>query len=152
MAIKGDSPCDHCSSPESNLLDDNCPVCLMRLGELYSPDERAAKSQPLRILGDYELLSEIARGGMGVVYLARQVNLNRQVALKVLPGGQFANENFIKRFRREAEDLASLNHPNVVSIHEVVEGEGQIYFSMDLIKGYSLAETIHDKPLPARQA
>jgi WD40 repeat protein len=152
MAIKGDSPCDHCSSPESNLLDDNCPVCLMRLGELYSPDERAAKSQPLRILGDYELLSEIARGGMGVVYLARQVNLNRQVALKVLPGGQFANETFIKRFRREAEALASLNHPNVVSIHEVVEGEGQIYFSMDLIKGYSLAETIHDKPLPARQA
>jgi WD40 repeat protein/thiol-disulfide isomerase/thioredoxin/tRNA A-37 threonylcarbamoyl transferase component Bud32 len=100
----------------------------------------------------HEVLGELGRGGMGVVYKARHLALNRPVALKMLRAGALAGEQEVSRFRREAEAVARLQHPNIVQVYEVGETGGLPYIALEYVEGNSLAEQLDGTPWPARRA
>ncbi len=109
-------------------------------------------SIPCEMVGDYEVLGELGRGGMGVVYRARQRRLNRVVALKMILAGSHAGPEELSRFRREAAAIACLQHPNIVQVHESGEYQGKPFFSLEFIDGGSLDRKLNAAPLPPREA
>src|SRR6516162_990174 len=113
--------------------------------------KNVSRSMPAAPPG-FELLDEVGHGGMGVIYRARDLKLNREVALKLMLAGQFAGEREVKRFRTEAEAAARLNHPNIVPIHEFGEMEGRPFLSMGLVNGSNLADHLKGNPMDGRPA
>jgi tetratricopeptide (TPR) repeat protein len=140
-----DEPPAHPSEPPATRPWDN-----ERAGESH-PSPAADGAGRVQVPG-YEVLGLLGRGGMGVVYLARQVALNRLVALKMIRAGDEANPADLARFRSEAAAVARLQHPNIVQIHEVGERDGLPYFSLEYVEGGTLARKLQATPQPARDA
>ncbi len=138
--------CQTCGKETTSaLVAAQCPNCLLGAG-LIEDDvtaiDPASGTNALGRVGDYELLEEINRGGMGVVYRAQQISLHREVAIKMILTGRLASPDAVERFLTEARAVARLDHPNIISVYEVNELKGDYFFSMQLIKGGSLAERL----------
>ena len=147
------SACPQCSSVLTpGGVAGHCPRCLGRTVFLEEGTETEANGEAWAVLGDCELLEEIGRGGMGVVYNARQRRLGRLVAVKVLRGGEFAGAEARGRFKAEAENAARLRHPGIVAVYDFGEEQGVCWISMELIAGRNLDDVTRAQPMAATDA
>jgi serine/threonine-protein kinase len=130
----------------------DCADADSQLHTLISPQRTRRKPVPLPVIAGYEILGILGRGGMGVVYKARQLKLSRLVALKMVLAGHSAAPDHLERFRREAQAVAHLQHPHIVQIHDVGEHDGLPYFCLEFVPDGSLEEKLSGTPMPARRA
>jgi len=152
MSAPAPAACSECGAPlpAGASAESSCPRCLLSLG-LSGAAAPASTAAPRRF-GRYELVAPVGRGAMGVVWRARDPSLDRHVALKLIAAGQFADEEEVANFRREARATAQLSHPNAVPVFEVGDHDGQPYFTMELVEGQSMAELVRGAPLPPERA
>ncbi len=151
--------CPVCGRPVATAMPEGlCPACLAQEVLADTPElsvHEEGQKQPLvglRFFGDYELLEEIGRGGMGIVFRAQQLGLNRVVALKVLSGGAAAGREFVHRFHTEAAAAARLNHPHIVAIYEFGEHEGAHFLAMRFMEGGTIQSLGPGRFTPAEAA
>ncbi|MCW1913390.1 serine/threonine-protein kinase [Luteolibacter sp. GHJ8] len=157
MATSSPALCETCGDPLPVSREDggHCSRCLFKTSfgnleeELPSEEDGA---QPWTRIANYELYEEIGRGGMGVVYRARQTGLDRIIAVKVLLQAKFAGEEQRERFLREAQTAARLRHPGITRIHDIGEDEGTPWFSMEYVEGKSLEQLVREHPMDSRDA
>ena len=154
-----------CSRCDAEIIEDAieglCPRCLMarNFDTRTVPDEDAAGGGPPLSLEDmkerfpqFEILEYLGRGGMGIVYKARQKTLDRMVAIKVLAGERQGEADFAARFEKEAKTLAQMSHPNIVTVHDFGENEGLYYIVMEFVDGVNLRDLIHENRMESKQA
>jgi serine/threonine protein kinase len=151
--------CKQCGQPmASDAAEGLCARCLLSAAVAATPPPQAGSALPspagadfpdiadaaevARRLPQFEIGPMLGRGGMGVVYRARQAQLDRVVALKILPPLEAMSPDFVERFRREARSLAKLSHPNIVAVHDFGESNGLYYFAMEFVDGVNLREMI----------
>ena len=146
---KQEPDCPRCGS--SAVRGGVCPACVFA-GMLYEAPDAQPPAAPPRRVGDYDLLEELARGGMGVVWRAKQRRLNREVALKFVLEGVLPGETVARRFRQEAEVAAQLSHPHIISVYEVGEADGRYFISMELAGGGTLAQRLQQERFTPRAA
>src|SRR5580698_5266159 len=151
--------CPQCGQPLApDAPEGLCPQCLLNAAAGPPPSgagdglpddliDIAAPAEVAKKLPQFEILELLGRGGMGVVYKARQVQLDRIVALKILPPVDALSPDFVARFTREARSLAKLSHPNIVNVHDFGESGGLYYIIMEFVEGANLRQLIQSKQL-----
>ena len=140
--------CPSCGQEHSSVVDSNPGDRTSAAGDALPPRPSPVFPAP----PGYEIICELGRGGMGVVYKARQVNLNREVALKMLLRGSDPGSNEAARFRAEAEAVARLHHPHIVQVHDIGEHGGQLYFALEYMEGGGLNRKLAGRPQPPAEA
>ena len=162
MTAATSTPCPRCGTRlHGAFLGKICPRCALEGAGSWEDDESAASTPTSQLgeawnvgsrVGDYELVDVLGRGGMAVVYLARHIGLDRLVALKTISAPLAADAHGQERFRREARAIAQLEHPRIVSIHDIGTSGGAMYYTMDYIAGPDLGRAMRARTIPVRKA